>query len=396
MKILRIIRSMNPQAGGPVEGIHQMTQVLRSRGIETEIISLDSSDDPWIKTASTTVHALGPVQGTYGFSGRLVPWLSEHFKNYDTAIIHGLWQYHSLGAWRVFRKAAFPYFIYTHGMLDPWFKEYYPLKHLKKWCYWPWAEYRVLRDASGVIFTTNQERLLARQSFWLYRAKEMVLPYGIQEPRVGFDSMRKKFTQEHPRSEKAINLVFLARLHPKKRLELLIEAFAQLVKSNPNLVLWIGGSASDSVYENELKRFASEKLGESSQSIQWLGFVSGEKKYEMLASADLYVMPSYQENFGISAVEAIAMGVPVILSKGVNLGEDLVKAQIGAIFDGTLQDLIFKMEMALASGLKLSNERRSEISAYFKKHYDLESNADDWIKAIFSRVEKCQLKSGSL
>ena len=72
------------------------------------------------------------------------------------------------------RKQGFhtpAYFVFTHGMLDPWFKRTYPLKHLKKWLYWPWAEYRVLRDAQAVLFTCEEERILARQSFWLYKCK---------------------------------------------------------------------------------------------------------------------------------------------------------------------------------------------------------------------------------
>ena len=75
-----------------------------------------------------------------------------------------------------------PYLVQTHGMLDPWFKRSYPLKHLKKWCYWPWAEYPLLRDAAAVLFTCELERQLARQSFWLYQAKERVIAYGKAAP----------------------------------------------------------------------------------------------------------------------------------------------------------------------------------------------------------------------
>ena len=68
-------------------------------------------------------------------------------------------------------------------MLDPWFKKQYPLKHLKKWMYWPWAEYRVLRDAQAVLFTCEEERVLARESFWLYRCNEVVVSYGTAKPK---------------------------------------------------------------------------------------------------------------------------------------------------------------------------------------------------------------------
>jgi len=90
--------------------------------------------------------------------------------------LNGVWQFHSFAAWRTLRRSDTPYVLYTHGMLDPWFKKQYPFKHLKKWMYWPWAEYRVLRDAQAVLFTSEEERMLARSSFWLYRCNEVVVP----------------------------------------------------------------------------------------------------------------------------------------------------------------------------------------------------------------------------
>lgn len=98
-------------------------------------------------------------------------------------IIHGIWHCRALATWRALRGTGIPYFVFTHVMLDPWFKCTYPLKHLKKWVYWPWDDYRVLRDATAVMVTTEQERLLARQSFWLYKSNELVLGYTLPPRR---------------------------------------------------------------------------------------------------------------------------------------------------------------------------------------------------------------------
>ena len=125
---------------------------------------------------------LGPPHFGYAYNSRLVPWLRAHHGDYDAAVVNGIWQYHSFAAWRALRQSNTPYVIFTHGMLDPWFKRQYPLKHLKKWMYWPWAEYRVLRDARAVLFTCESERLLARGSFWLYRCQEQVVSYGTARP----------------------------------------------------------------------------------------------------------------------------------------------------------------------------------------------------------------------
>ena len=102
---------------------------------------------------------------------------------FDAVIVHGLWQYSSFGVWRALAGTDTPYFVFPHGMLDPWFKRTYPAKHFKKLLYWPWAEYRVLRDAAAVLFTSEEERRLARESFALYRAREVVVNYGTAAPR---------------------------------------------------------------------------------------------------------------------------------------------------------------------------------------------------------------------
>jgi hypothetical protein len=110
------------------------------------------------------------------------PLITSLARQQDAVIIHGIWQYHAFAAWRALHGKGSPYFVYPHGMLDPWFKRTYPLKHIRKSAYWPWSYCRVLREAKAVVFTTEQERRLARQSFWLYRAQEHVVGYGTSAP----------------------------------------------------------------------------------------------------------------------------------------------------------------------------------------------------------------------
>src|SRR6202030_4246906 len=96
------------------------------------------------------------------------------------------------------KRRGVPYYVFTHGMLDPWFKKAYPLKHLKKLLYWPWAEYRVLRDAKAVLFTSEEERILARRSFALYRVRERVVAYGTAAPPGNSEQLRTQFLAQHP------------------------------------------------------------------------------------------------------------------------------------------------------------------------------------------------------
>ena len=125
-------------------------------------------------------------------------------------------------------------------MLDPWFKCTFPLKHLKKWIYWPWGDYRVLRDAAAVIFTSEEERLRARQSFWLYRAKERISPLGIEQPRRAGPEARNLFLAKFPEIEKTRMLFFLGRIHPKNGCDLAIDALPRRA-SEEQVTLVLGG-----------------------------------------------------------------------------------------------------------------------------------------------------------
>ena len=146
-------------------------------------MTLDLPNDPWTRGMPVPVHALGETRASYGYSKRFLPWLRERGGAFDVVIVQGIWQYSSFGVWRALSGSGTPYVVFPHGMLDPWFKRAYPRKHLKKLLYWVWAESRVLRDAAAVLFTSEEERRLARESFPFYRCREVVVNYGTAAPR---------------------------------------------------------------------------------------------------------------------------------------------------------------------------------------------------------------------
>ena len=172
LKILQMVHTLDPSVGGVAAAVLTLSRGLARRGHKIDIVVLDYPSAPWLADVGLTVHALGHGLTSYRYSGKLLPWLRQHGGDYDCVVVNGLWQYLSFAAWRRFSGSPIPYYVFPHGMLDPWFKETFPLKHLKKWLYWPWADYRVLRDATAVIFTSEEERLQAGKSFWLYRCRE--------------------------------------------------------------------------------------------------------------------------------------------------------------------------------------------------------------------------------
>ena len=331
LKILQLVHTLDPSVGGVAAAVLALSRGLARRGHKLDVVVLDEPD---VVAAvadrgpadNITVHALGSGLTSYRYSRTLWPWLRQHGGDYDRVIVNGIWQYLSFAAWRRYAGSSVPYYVFPHGMLDPWFKETFPLKHLKKWLYWPWAEYRVLRDAAAVIFTAEEERFRARKSFWLYRCREKVSPLGVEAPPISSNA-KSEFLSRYPQLQNSRNFLFLGRLHPKKGCDILLEAFARF-RSNDSISLILAGP--DQVgWESDLRRQVT-RLNLTNRVV-FTGMLEGSMKQGAFASAEAFVLPSHQENFGISVVEALAVSVPVLISNRVNIWREIEADRAGYV-----------------------------------------------------------------
>lgn len=382
MRILRAVRSVDAAYGGPVEGIVQSSKVLLSWGHQVDIVTLDSPGDACVRDFPLPATCLGPARGIYGYAPAYVPWLRQHAREYDAVLVHGLWQYTGFGAWRALHASGQPYFVFTHGMLDPWFKRAYPFKHLKKLLYWPWAEYRVLRDARAVLFTCEEERVLARQSFSLYNCREAVVNYGTAAPpEEREEEERQAFLDRFLELAGKRVLLFLGRIHPKKGCDLLIEAFARMASRDPSLHLVLAGPGSAD-WLADLRRLG-ERL-EVARRITWTGMLSGDLKWGAFRSAEVFVLPSHQENFGIAVVEALACGVPVLLSDKVNIWREIEADGAGFVarddLGGTLE-LLARWEDAAPES---RSAMRARARACFASRFEIHRAARSLIEVLES------------
>ncbi len=383
MRILRAIRSTDRAGGGPIEGIIQSSQVQLKLGHTVEIVSLDSPDAPWLKSFPITTHALGSAKAsTYGYSSKYVPWLRENARNYDVVVVHGIWQYSSFGAWLALRQIGIPYFVFTHGMLDPWFKRTYPLKHLKKWLYWPWAEYQVLRDAQAVLFTSESERILARQSFWLYKCNEIVVNYGTAAPTGDPELQRQVFLNQFPQLRHKRILLFLGRIHVKKGCDLLIEAFAKVAGSDDSLHLVMAGPDRTG-WQAQLQSLA-KKLGVD-QKITWTGMLSGNLKWGALHAAEVLVLPSHQENFGIVVAEAMACKVPVLISNKVNIWREIAADGAGLVANDDLNGTTQLLQKWLAMSPNEQQTMQEKAKQCFSERFEIHQAAQCFIEVCNSQ-----------
>ena len=383
MRILHIISSVNPTGGGPIEAMNQFSLMMGKSGHHSEVASLYPPEAPHVKHSPLPVHALGPGHSHYSFSARFVPWLDANRGNYDVAVVHGIWQFHSFGTWRALHNSSTPYVIFTHGMLDPWFKKRYPLKHIKKWMFWPWSDYRVLRDAHAVLFTCEEERTLARHSFWLYRCNEAIVGYGIPGPPGNPERELLEFFNRYPELRGKKLALFISRIHPKKGCDLLIEAFSKILAPHADWHLVIAGPDQVGL-QRELSGRA-EQLGIKSR-ITWTGMISGALKWGAIRAAEIFVLPSHQENFGIVVAEALAAGVPALISNKVNIWREIEGDGAGIVSEDTLEGTCKVLQSYLDMPETKKLAMRQATRACFERRFEVRRAAENLHDVLVSAV----------
>ena len=378
MRLLYLLRSLNPEHGGPIEAVRLLALAHQAEGHEVEVASLDTPGEP-LGDFPVTPHLLGPARGNYGRTRKLIPWLRNNHQRFDAVIVNGLWQYQGFATRKALRRTKTPYFVFPHGMLDPWFKQHYPLRHFKKWLYWPWGEYRVLRDATATLFTCEEEMLLAPKSFWLYRANSIVVGMGTRAPEPGFAAGRQELIDTYPELAGKRIVLFMGRIHPKKGCDLLVQGFASVFSSRPEWHLLMVGP-DQLGWRAELEQMAG-MLG-IGHRITWTGPRMGAAKWGALAAAEVFALPSHQENFGIAVAEALACSLPVLISNKVNIWREIEEYRAGLVCSDTgsgTAELLRDWD-ALSDA-----ERRafaSRAQACFQKHFDIRACAAAVIQAV--------------
>ncbi len=378
MKLLRLIRSVDPAVGGPATHLRDSTRLLQAQGHCITVVSLDPAGSTFPGWEGISLLCLGRSGlSHYGYTPALRIWLRENLPDYDCLFIHGIWQYPSLCGRAAALAADKPYFVYLHGMLDPWFKRTYRWKHLKKWCYWPWGDYRVLRDAQAVFFTSEEERLLARQSFWLYRCREQVLPYGPSFSPAILEEGKAAFASAFPQLKNRPFILFMGRIHEKKGVDLLLKAWSEFRQQKPE--------GPDLVLAGPLQQHSLQQYFPVQQrGFHYLGALSSPEKWGALAAAEAFILPSHQENFGLAVAESLAVGTPVLISTQVNIWRE-IKADGAGLVErdtpaGTLR-LLMRWE-------SLDLEEKKRIAMRARSCYESHFAAEKAVEALLAFLTK--------
>lgn len=330
--ILHVIPYMHPDAGGPPVVVDRLCRMLVARGWKVHVLTTDAlappGDGAWTERYRDgyplSIHP-GRGPGAFGYSASLRRAMESLVAESRLVHVHTLWTYPGWQAMRVCRALRVPYLVMPHGMLDP---NSLGRKWLKKRLYGAALEWPNLRRAAGMLYTHEEEQRLAEASV-RGLPRGWVAPLGSDvPPEAPRHLLAEEFLRTQPELRGHRLVVFLGRLHAKKGLDLLIPAFAQTVACSPDVRLLLIGDGSPS-YTRQLRQEVARAGLET--AVTFAGMLSGRAKWAALAAASLLALPSYQENFGLVVVEALALGVPVILSRRVNLWRDVVQA--GAGFD---------------------------------------------------------------
>ena len=338
MKALHVIPSIAGRSGGPATAIVPMCRALMQHGVEVLLVTTDAGlTETNVAEYKGVPVKLFPAEfgESFKYSRPLAAWLNANVRQFDVGHIHAVFNHSSVAAARACRRAGVPYLIRPLGTLDSWSMAQ---KSLRKRVFWQLAGKGMLQGAAAVHYTSEAEKLSTERLTGLNHGR--VVPLGIEPASSTSSAKQDRY------------VLVLSRLHPKKGLDVLIEAFLALDQFPEWRLVLAGDGPAE--YVSKLKSLAG-----SSSRILFTGWVDGEQKDALLAGASLLALPSHQENFGLCVMEAMSHAVPVLVSPGVNLAPEIVTANAGWVAAIDHEALKLKLAEALSDEAELANRGRA-------------------------------------
>jgi glycosyltransferase involved in cell wall biosynthesis len=323
MRILHLIATLDRESGGPAQACLEMARAVAARGHDVAICTTN-----WASNGVEPVPTKVPLQQdgikvtyfpvhfprVWKPSLAMVPALRRDLPGFDVVHLHSLYMFHDWLGGHLCRRSGVPYIVRPHGMLDPYIrKRHRGRKQLMELLF----QNRVLRHATAIHYTSDVEREISQP--FDGGAPARIVPLGVN--LAGFDALppAERFHARFPETRNRRVVLFLSRLHFKKGLDLLIPAFARVAADDPSLHLVIAGP--DDGMLDQCKAWA--RRDGIPDKVTFTGMLRGEDKLSAFAAASLFTLPSYSENFGIAVVEAMAAGLPVVISDQVNIWREV-------------------------------------------------------------------------
>jgi glycosyltransferase involved in cell wall biosynthesis len=350
MKVLHVIPSLSPTQGGPSFALPLMERALAGSGVVITVVTTDD-DGPGrhapvplaqpVKTDYSTRWYFPRQTGFYKVSLPLRRWLKINVRRFDLIHIHALFSYSSTVAARAARRQGIPYLIRPLGVLNRWGME--NRRQFLKSLSFRFIEKPILRHAAAMHYTSLAEQREAEQAG--ATAPAAVIPLGIDTAEFQNLPGPERFLNQFPQARGKKLVLFLSRLDAKKGLDLLLPAFAEIKRRQPEAMLVLVGNGAED-FTRGLHALAA-RLG-LTDDILWPGFLAGAEKLSALSAAAVFVLPSYSENFGIALVEALAAGLPCVTTTGVAVGAEIAAEAAGLVVPPEKPALAGALEQLLA------------------------------------------------
>lgn len=294
MKIAHIVPHIDDEATGPAYVVPRLCQSITASGASVELICLAANGE--IPGVTVSVHRQWPVLRRFAVSSSLARTISRRSADADIIHNHSLWSMANVAAGLLVRERGAKLVTSPHGTLSSWALNH--RRYLKRGL-WP-LQRKALTNATLIHATSEIERDEIRALG--LEAPIVLLPNGIDLPKL----------EVSPRNSDRRSLLFLSRIHPKKGIDRLLYAWRQLESCHPDWELSIVGRGEAAHVAEVTDLMTSLNLGR----VRFPGPLYGAAKARAYSDAELFVLPTHSENFGMVVAEALAHGCPAVVTRG--------------------------------------------------------------------------------
>jgi len=408
MRILCVTPSYWPafQFGGPIHSLHAINKALILKGVKVTVYTTNIGIEKEVpENQEVEINGIKVTYFPYSkslefiaatgwqFSYSLLNSLKYQLTDFDLVYILAVWNFPVSAAAHYCRKYKIPYIISPRGTIYP---ETIAKKAWKKMIYYYLISKRDIKHASAIHYTTNDEAEKCRTSLSLEN-KEIIIPNGIALSEYKDIPSKEALTKRYPHLKGKKILLFLGRINWKKGLDILIKAFGKLANERDDVHLVIAGNDENN-YINLVKNWIVQQnmnyfdfssgnmITDEVAQVTFTGLLHDKEKLMAYAGSDIFVLPSYSENFGMSVVEAMAAGTPVLISNQVAIYREIEENNAGFIVKTTSED-IYKGLLELINSHSFRNRLSINGKKMARDYYNIENIAEKMIIA-FKQVIK--------
>ena len=329
VRVLHVIPAVAPRYGGPSTTIVPMCRALSTHGADVVIATTDADGPGQLSVPIGTPTSWQDVRTVFfkrtwsesvKYSPSLSRWLAANVYDFDVVHIHAILSHACLAAASACRESGVPYVVRPLGTLAPWSLRQRPIR---KRLFLAMAGRQALRRAAAIHYTSTQEKRAVERDLELSRG--VVIPLGVDPSLLAEPVIPIAGRNRDP------YVLALSRIHPKKNLEALIMAFAALPESDRRDWRLVIAGTGEARYLVSLKLLVAE-IG-AVNCVQFVGWVEGERKRDLVEKASLVALCSKHENFAVSVLEGLAAGVPALISRHVDLAEEIDRARAGWVIE---------------------------------------------------------------